>query len=193
MTKRSWGVALVGLGVLLMIAGLILMVSGGTEPATISALSTTSESTTSGPTTTSTSMPQPTTTSEPTTTAAPTTTTIPPQTVEDFVAEYRIALDEDDVDFLFDRLHPLVVEAYGEEVCRTWVETEVLALEDYQLEGEASGPADQLFTDPDGEQFAIADTFTAPVSFTFQGERFEADAQFALVDSLMFWLGTCNG
>jgi hypothetical protein len=112
--------------------------------------------------------------------------------VEDFIVAYREALDGDDVEFLTARLHPRVVEAYSAETCRAWIEGEVVAIESYELVEVLSGPADQMFTDPEGSQFPIADTFTVTVSFTFQGEPFESEAQFALLDGLMYWLGTCR-
>lgn len=161
----------------------ILMLAGSTEPAP------TTTTAIAAPTTTTTAA---TTTSTTTTTTAPTTTTtLPPETVEAFVAAYRAALDADDVEFLFTRLHPQVIEIQGEELCRAWVEREVIVLDNYQIAGEITGPADQMFPAPDGSQFAIADTFSTTVTFTIEGQNFESEAGFALVESAMYWLGTC--
>lgn len=143
------------------------------------------------PTTTTTLAPTSTTTTTTTTVPATTTTTTPPETLEEFVVAYRAALDSDDVAFLLDRLHPRILEIQGEEFCRAWVEREIIVLDNYQLAGEISGPADQMFPAPDGSQFAIADTFSTTVTFTIQGASFESPALFALVESEMFWLGTC--
>lgn len=178
------GFLVTGSGAILILVGL-LMLGGSDEPAP-----STTTTLTAAPTTTTTLAPttSPTTT---TTAAATTTTTSPPETLENFVGAYRAALDSDDVAFLFGRLHPKVIETQGEEFCRAWVEREVIVLDNYQIIGEVSGPADEMFTAPDGSQFAIADTFSTTVSFTIQGESFESQAGFALVEGVMYWLGTC--
>ena len=185
MTRKAVGIASLGLGVLLIFAAVAMM--SANEPPVVTTTTLTS---------TTTLVPEPTTTTTaaPTTTTAPstTTTTVPPETVEGFVTLYLQALDEDNIEFLYQRLHPRVTEAYGEDLCRAWVEREIAVLSEYQLVGEASGPADQMFTDPNGEQFAIADTFTAPVRFVFEGTTFESEAQFALLDSDIYWLGACR-
>ncbi len=189
MRRRLLGLSATGTGLVLMVIGLLMLASSA---GTVATTTTTAPTTTTTAPTTTTARPTTTTTSPVTTTVPVTTTTLPPQTVEDFVTEYRTALDQDDIDFLIGRLHPRVIEAYGEEMCQRWVTEEVALLEAYELAGEATGPADQMFTGPGGEQIPIADTFTAPVTFNFQGEAFDSVAQFALLHSVMFWLGTCK-
>ena len=185
--RRLLGLSLTGGGLIAVTIGLLMLASSGLT------IATTTTTTAPSTTTTTTTVPVTTTTAPPTTTApTTTTTTTPPETVEDFIVAYREALDSDDLEFLTTRLHPRVVEAYGEEVCRDWIEAEVVAIESYELVEVLSGPADQVFTDPEGSQFPIADTFTATVTFSFQGEAFESQAQFALLDHLMYWLGTCR-
>jgi hypothetical protein len=186
MSRRLLGLLATGLGAALILLGLLML--GGSdapEPTT-----TTTKTLIAAPTTTTTLAPTTTTT---TTTTAPatTTTTTPPETLEEFVVAYRAALDSDDIAFLVDRLHPRILEIHGDELCRAWVEREVVNLDNYQIIGEVSGPADEMFTAPDGSQFAIADKFSATASFTFQGTPGESPAEFALVDGVMYWLGTC--
>ena len=36
------------------------------------------------------------------------------------------------------------------------------------------------------------DVYTAPVTFTFQGQQFEATGDFALVDGVVHWFTTCR-
>jgi hypothetical protein len=175
----------------LVLVGTMVMASP-TQPDPATTTTPPPPSTTTAAISTTTALPTTTTTEATTTTSQPTTTTKPPETVPKFVDRYRIALEEDDVDFLLRRLHPKVIEAYGQERCRNWVENEIVVLANYQLAGKVSGPVDQQFTDPEGVPFAIADVFTAPVSFTFEGADFEAEAQFALVDGRIYWLGSCR-
>ncbi|MGH3650673.1 MAG: hypothetical protein ACRDU9_08185 [Acidimicrobiia bacterium] len=188
MNRRAIGWALIGLGAVSLLAGVIGLASGKstsdvgaadtTVPITSSATTTTTVSTTSTSATSTTSM------------MATTTTTVPVETAEEFVAAFAAAVDADDADFLFSRLHPVVVEIHGEELCRAWIAEEIVALSDYRLTAEPSAPARQLIQTPAGER--EVDVISAPVSFTFQGESFETTATLSLVDGVMHWLGECR-
>lgn len=183
LSQRLLGWVLVVGGLTLAAAGVVQLIAEEASTTTTVAASPTTAATTTTTT-------QPTTT---TTTTAPTTTVItsPPQSVEDFVSQYRAALDSDDVEFVFGRLHPVVVEAYGAELCRAWVEDEVITLEEYELVGVVAGPHTSRVSIPGGEA-DIPKSFSATVSFVFQGSSFEAEAGFALVDGQMHWLGVCR-
>ena len=111
--------------------------------------------------------------------------------MEDFLVAFAAAIAAGDVDYLFDRLHPAVVGGYGPELCRTWIEVEILQLVDYQLTGPVEGPVGQPFTTPAGTG-TIEDAYSAPVSFVFQGQLFDVVGGFALIDSEMHWLGECR-
>ena len=104
---------------------------------------------------------------------------------------FATAIMEGDADFLFDRLHPAVVGGFGADLCRTWIEEEILVLENYRVTGPVTGPQDQSFTSPVGEGI-IESAFSAPVTFTFSGQEFESDGGFALVEDEMRWLGQCR-
>ena len=114
-----------------------------------------------------------------------------PETVEEFVDSYAAAIAAGDVGFLFDRLHPAAVGGFGADLCRAWIDGEILALGDYRLTGAVEGPLEQSFTTPAGTGL-IENAFRAPVSFVFQGQEFDAFAGFALVDGEMRWLGQCR-
>ena len=105
--------------------------------------------------------------------------------------DFSNALDTGDREFILGRLHPAVIEAYGAELCSTWVDTEIMALSSYQLTSEPQGPVDQVVSTPTGSS-TITDSFNADVSFTFQGEEFTGGAGFALIDGQVFWLGQCR-
>ena len=68
------------------------------------------------------------------------TTTPAPQTVEAFLEEFNTAVADGDVEFLTGRLHPVVIGLYGEDVCRAFVESDILTLNNYQLTGDVTGP-----------------------------------------------------
>lgn len=122
---------------------------------------------------------------------ATTTSTLPLETVEKFGLLFATAITERDADFLFDRLHPAVVGGFGANLCRTWIEQEILLLENYRLTGPVAGPVERPFTTPVGSGI-IKNSFSAPVTFSFSGQEFESDGGFALVDSEMRWLGQCR-
>lgn len=189
MTRRKQGLGLVALGVLLVVAAVVAAMSGPGEGDLVA--STASTSTTMDTRSTS----EPTTTTSPDTTTTTTrpapTTTVAPETVEEFVELFAAALAAGDLEFVMDRLHPDVVDGYTSEVCEAWVSSEIMALSDYGLTGDPTGPVDKT-VNLAGQTATIADVYSAPVSFTFQGESFDSTADFALVNGVMRWLGSCQ-
>jgi hypothetical protein len=95
-------------GVVVLLVGILGLFLSGGEPAATETVSTTlgAESTTSAPTT-----------------DAPTTIAVPAPDAEGFVNDLGEALQAGDEVFLFDRLHPAVLDRYGEEQCRAYLET----------------------------------------------------------------------
>ena len=196
---RWSGPALVAVGALIAITGVVGTLSGGGDaeaaptttvaPAeTASSETSTSTSTTTAPATTSS------TTSSTTTTTAPTTTTSstePTETVEAFVDAFSAALASGDTEFVSSRLHPVVLENWGEDLCRAWIEREVMALSEYTLISVVDGPLARQVSTPNGE-VTVADYYRADVSFVFSGETFFPTSGFALVGNDMHWLGQCR-
>ena len=111
--------------------------------------------------------------------------------MEDFVGLFAAAIAADDVDFLFDRLHPASLGGFGPDLCRSWIEQDILTLEDYQLTSEVEGPHDQSFTTPAGTG-TIENAYSADVTFSFQGQLINGAAGFASFDGVMHWLGQCR-
>jgi hypothetical protein len=120
-----------------------------------------------------------------TTAEPPSTTMVMQETLEEFVAAFGGATDADDFDFLWSRIHPAVIERAGgdEELCRAWVEREILALGDYRLLEVVDGPV------PFGE---LENVYTVAISFTFEGESFDGIGQYVAVDGRFLWLGQCR-
>lgn len=187
MSRTGLGWGLLGLGAVLVAAGVAGLLGEETPPdlqaADITTNTAAEPSTTTELTASSTSMATTTTSTSP-------TTTIPAETVEEFVETFDASLETDDESFLFDRLHPVVIEGYGEELCREWIAREIVELSDYRLTGEPEGPEPRTVQTPQGER--EIDLISAPVSFTFQGQSFEATAGFSLVDGLVHWVGECR-
>lgn len=113
------------------------------------------------------------------------------ESVKDFVVLFALAIAASDVEFLLDRLHPAVVGGFGLDLCQNWIEAEILQLGDYQLTGPVEGPRNQSFTTPTGTG-TIEDAYSAPVTFVFQGQLFNAEGGFVLIGDEMHWLGQCR-
>jgi hypothetical protein len=109
------------------------------------------------------------------------------ESVTGFIADFAAAIAAADVAFLYDRLHPLVPQTFGEEACRAFLEREVLALQQYRLAGAVAGPETGLVAGVE-----VPDLFRVPVAFTYQGQLFEAEAVVALVDGEMRWFTECR-
>jgi hypothetical protein len=192
MTRRSLGLCLIAIGVVMVVSGVIVVAGGPGDEPVVAASSTTTGPATTAVTTTTTRIPAATVAPTTTTTTAPTTTTttVVAETVEEFVDVFAGALDDGNLEFVFTRLHPQVVEGFGSEVCRTWVEREIMAISDYQLTGDVSGSSTREVL-ISGVTATIRDTYAAPVSFVFQSQSFDATADFAALDGVMYWLGAC--
>jgi len=191
---------MVAVGVFVFLIGVIGTFSGGEDAAVASDTTTSGASTastapasaTTVPATTSTTPSTTTTTVQATTTTAPaTTTTQPDETVEEFLVAFSAALDAGDRDFVYMRLHPEVINGWGEDLCSAWVDREIMELSDYTFVSLVSGPVTQPVTTPNGTA-TILDYFSASVSFVFQGETFSSDGGYALIDGDMYWLGQCR-
>lgn len=201
MSRRSLGLAVAAMGVIVTLIGVVGLItsgdSGDTEQSTgqpTGPVATTGS--TEGATTTSTTTTSPTSTTTSTTTTVTTTTTTHPrptgaEQIETFVAEFTAAIASGDRGFVLSRFHPAVIAGYGESLCSDWVDREIMALSDYELTGSPSGPETRSF-EIASESVEVEDAYSAPVSFVFQGERFDGTAGFAIVDGAVHWLGQCR-
>ena len=180
---------LLGAGGLLIVIGIVGMLSPGRGTSGETATPDTT-TTVELVTTTTTTVPRETTTTAVavTTTAAPATTTTTVDLVsaiDAFVPTFADAIARGDVDFLYESLHPIVTDLFDEELCRSFIEAEILLLEDYRLIGDVTGPE----TENIGGQ--AIDAFTGPVGFGFQGEEFESNATFAYEEGVR-WFTECR-
>jgi hypothetical protein len=187
-TRRRNGAMAVVAGVLLTGLGLVDLMGSPAPADDIEARNLTTTTVVAAPTTSAATTTFPTTT-----TAAPTTTTLVlgASAVEVFVEDYRAALDNDDVAFLFGWLHPEVKDGYGPDLCREWVAREIAALESYELTGPLIGPSSATISTESGT-FEVDHLYSGPISFVYQGVSFEGQAQFAIREGSIYWLGICR-
>ena len=202
---RRLGQVFVAAGVVVLAIGVIGYLiededeAGAAQGTTTSVTTTTTAPTTTAPTTTApTTTSTATTTTSTTTTTSATTTTAPvtsaplpgPADVEAFVAEFAAATVGGDVEFLFGRLHPVVISVSDEATCRAYVEREIVAISDYRLTGPVARTSTTVTVG--NRQVLVDPLFTAPVAFSFQGQQVETTGQFAPVAGEMRWLTQCR-
>ncbi|MFQ5557129.1 MAG: hypothetical protein ACE5GB_06435, partial [Acidimicrobiales bacterium] len=113
------------------------------------------------------------------------------ETVESFVAAFDEALRTQNLDFLFDRLHPVALAAVPPGVCETFIETQFVDAAGLELAGPVEGPTSITFDTPDGP-VVVDDHYTAQVVLSFQGQSFDVQGAYALVDGRMHWLSSCS-
>ena len=126
--------------------------------------------------------PQPAAETEPTPPAA--------ETVDEFIAAFDTALKSGDLDFVYDRLHPVTTDAFGTDVCRAFVDSQFSLASALVMAGAAVGP-DDVDKFIAGKNYTVPDRFTAEVTLTFQGQDFPLTGEYALVDGEMRWLSDC--
>jgi hypothetical protein len=199
LVNERTGIAMMAIGGLIAIIGLVWLLMGDfNDPVAASApltsiVTDTTVATTQAPPQTTTTAPVATTTAAPTTTAVPTTTvapttttTVPDETVAEFLVAYRVALDADDLEFLVDRLHPVVKDSFGEQLCQDFVAREIAALENYEATAEPGAPVPRSILGTSVQMYEV------PIAFDFQGQHFEAVGTFALVDGRVHYFAECR-
>ncbi len=192
--QKQLAAAAMVLGVLLSVVGLVGAVLDG-DDAAVAATTASSPTSIAAPAATA----APATTAPATTTAAPTfsstssttATTVAGETVEEFAVAFADALARGDADFLFDRLHPVVLAIYDEASCRETVTTRVLPVTDYRLTGPVTGPNPTEFTVGE-ETVSVPELFRAPVTFGFRGTDVETEGVFAPLDGEIRWFTDCT-
>ncbi len=197
-TMQRIGAAVVALGIILVIVGVVT--ADGDDEVVAAQATTTSDApattlapttTEATPTTTTTSTTSTTTTSTTTTT---TTTTLPPvpgpEEVDGFVQEMAAAIATGDVSFLLDRLHSVAIGLKDAETCRAFIEAEILLLENYRVVGTVETTS-QVYEVGDSN-VTVDPLYLAPVAFEFRGQSFDATSNFAPEDGLMRWFTPCE-
>lgn len=209
MLRKRVGTILVGIGSALIISGAAFSLTGGSTDSgdriasaakvttTVPSTTAPAESATTAPatgppaTTTAPTAAPPIITTFPATTVPPVATTIPPaDAVAAFISEFGTAIANEDIDWLFSHLHPSMSLEYGEDVCRGFIAQDILALTQYALTGSVTGPDTKTFSTGVAD-LTISNIYTAETRFVFQGQEFDARADFVYEDTVT-WLAVCR-
>lgn len=83
-----------------------------------------------------------------------------------------------------------MILGYGEDLCRTFINNDILALTQYTLIGSVVGPVAKTLNTAVGT-VTVEGIYEAETSFVFQGTQFDAQADFVLGDQIT-WIATCR-
>jgi hypothetical protein len=183
---------LIGLGAVLGVVAVVGLV------ADLGAETTTSEPTAGEEADATTTTPAPSTTNAPTTEATTTSssaatstpTTVAPESAEAFLEQLAAAFRAGDVEFKMARLHPAVIERFGEDTCQTYLSSLPADPTAAFVVHSVSEPADYAWTTQD-QTTNVPDTLTVAVTRTANGTAQEATIHLTAVDGELRWYTDC--
>jgi len=184
MTGRQWlGLGLMAGGFLLLVIGVLRVANPPSAEPIPSAGPSASVATSMAPSPTVRATP----------TLAPTPTPTPALgevEVRAFVDDLVSAIQRGDVDFLVARLHPVVLDRYGEAACRAAVTTFI----DPTFEVEVLEVLDQASWDyvTDERSTTIPDAWTVPANRSQGGVTAAVELHFAPADGTIRWFTDCG-
>jgi hypothetical protein len=120
----------------------------------------------------------------------PAETTVP-ETPEEFFALFAEAIRTGDVEFLLDRLHPVVLDLYGRQQCRAAVASLPTDPSFGVRVRSVRGPESYEFA-PDGQSVTVDDAFTLTLAFTSTEGTSRQEGHLALIDGEMRWFTDCG-
>ncbi len=114
------------------------------------------------------------------------------ETVSEFASLLAASMRLQDAPFLFERLHPQVIELYGEDVCQSYLSGLSDPTFAIKVEG-ASGPATWTW-EREGQTMEIDNVYTVRVFLTSQGETSPVEMHMGLMDDgTLRWFTDCDG
>jgi hypothetical protein len=118
-------------------------------------------------------------------------TVVVTETVELFVEDFNVAFANQDVDFLFDRLHPAVFDLYGAEQCQGYLEGVIDNL--IQVEVLETYPLGPWQYERDGRSIAVENAYTVDANILVAGQSSEQELHYALGDDgNLRWFTDCG-
>jgi hypothetical protein len=182
--RRIAGVALMLAGLAAIIAGLVGLLGGDgggatAEPSPSGAASPTDE----------TASPSASPSEATVSTLSPTAS--PAETPEEFFAALGAAFREGDGRFLFSRLHPFVIERYGEASCRSYLGG--LDVPAYEVEVLDVEGTESFVYETDELRRLVPEAVTVRIRFTEDGSTFvETDGHIVLAGDRFQWFTDCG-
>ena len=111
-------------------------------------------------------------------------------TFETFINDFNYAMQNGGTEWLYDHLHPAVLERYDTDACLIYLERTVQP--EFEIDViELYGPAVWSW-DVDGLTLDIEGAYTADSLLTIKGNTAQSDVHFALVNDQFRWFTTCD-
>jgi hypothetical protein len=112
------------------------------------------------------------------------------ETPQEFYERYTEAMHSQEVGFLYDRLHPVVIERYGAEACQSYLQTILDPGFDIGVEG--VGDLGPWIYEMDDRSTQIEDVFPVDVVLTSRGETKSFEVHLALMGGKLYWFTDCG-
>ncbi len=113
------------------------------------------------------------------------------ETPEQFLAALASAIREGDADFQLERLHPEVLERYGEDACRAAIDTRTDPTRAFAVTQVRDDPEPFDYTS-DGRTETIAATVVVEARVTTSGTTAPQDVHLARVDGELRYFSDCG-
>lgn len=114
------------------------------------------------------------------------------ETPEAFYEQFVTAMNEGDAEWPLGRLHPSVVDTFGEEACRTFID----GLFEPTLDIEVTGVGDPapFSAEIGGRTIEVPDAVPVDIVVSFQGTTLPADTTHLVsIGGLLHWFADCGG
>lgn len=110
--------------------------------------------------------------------------------VTEFLAMFEAAMKSGDLEFLMERLHPAVIDRYGESACSAYLERVVDP--DFSVEVGEINPPSAWNYDQDGVEEMIEEAWSAQVAISAGGQAQETLAHYAMHEGTLRWFTDCG-
>jgi hypothetical protein len=113
-----------------------------------------------------------------------------PEPVTEFLEEFEAAMQSENLDFLLGRLHPAVIDRYGESACAAYLAQ--VAEPTFSIEVLRIHPPDDWTYGQDGVEALIEMAWSAEVRVSSGGQIQETTAHYAERDGTLRWFTDCG-
>ena len=110
--------------------------------------------------------------------------------INTFYNNFNTAFQDQNVELLFDQLHPEVINLYGEDNCQVYLDSVIgntIFVDVAEL-----GPPGPWVWERDGHSIPVEDAFTIQANVSVGGQTQEQEMHVAAVDDAIYWFTDCG-